>query len=179
MLTLSIFRHAKSSWDDGRLKDADRPLNERGRAASPMMGQYMLREQLRPDLVLSSPSVRTRETCELAFAGFPNPPELQFENVLYLASARTLLGRIRKAPETSRHLMLVGHNPGMHLLALELLGTARAPRADEPANQADLKAKLPTGGLVVVEFDCATWADIGPGRGRLARFVAPRMLGTI
>ena len=173
MLTLSIFRHAKSSWNDGPLKDADRPLSERGRTAAPLMGQYMLREQVRPDLVLSSPSVRTRETCELAFAAFPMPPDLRFESVLYLASARTLLGRIRKAPETCRHLMLVGHNPGMHLLSLEVIGTAQAPPS---AGLSDLRAKLPTAGLVVVEFDCATWADTGPGRGRLARFVTPRML---
>ena len=174
MLTLSIFRHAKSSWDDGSLKDADRPLSERGRAAAPSMGNYMLRERLRPDLVLSSPSVRTRQTCELAFAAFPTPLDVRFESVLYLASVRTLLGRIRKAPVSSRHLMLVGHNPGLHLLALELIA---APAKLPPAvGLADLKDKLPTGGLVVVEFECGTWSDAGPGRGRLACFVAPRML---
>lgn len=170
MLTLSLFRHAKSSWDDAAMKDLDRPLAERGRAAAPVMGAYLAKEGLLPDLVLSSPSVRTRATCALAFSAFQSPPMILFEDVLYLASLRTLLGRIRRAENAVRHLMVVGHNPGLHELALELIG--HAPK--KPL--AELAAKLPTGGLVVLEFDSETWADAGPEKASLARFVTPRML---
>ena len=170
MLMLSLFRHAKSNSDDASMKDAGRPLSERGRDAAPVMGAYLAKEGLLPDLVLSSPSVRTRETCALAFQSFRSPPEILFEDVLYLASSRTLMSRIRRVESLVRHLMMVGHNPGLQELALELI--SNGPK--QPL--AELEAKLPTGGLVVLQFDSASWTDIGPEEARLARFVTPRML---
>ncbi len=177
MLTLSIFRHAKSSWDGAGQKDFDRPLSDRGIAAAPVMGDYLAKERLLPDLVLSSPSARTRTTCALAFAALSPPPQIIFEDALYLASQRTLLGRIRRVDATVRHLMVVGHNPGLQGLALVLIGAGKSkPVVDKPA--ADLAQKLPTAGLVVLQFETDDWATVGPGTGQLARFITPRLLLT-
>ncbi len=170
MLTLTLFRHAKSSWDVSGKKDIDRPLSDRGSAAAPVMGTYMANEQLAPDLVLCSPAARTRATSALAFAALAPPPQIVFEAPLYLASVRTLLARIRRVDATVRHLMIVGHNPGLQSLALELIGKGNS----KPL--ADLSDKLPTAGLVMLEFDHGDWAKVGPGTARLARFVTPRML---
>ena len=170
MLTLSIFRHAKASLGGATMKDFDRPLAERGRTAAPLMGAYLAKEGLRPDLVLSSASARTRETCALAFAAFEKPPEIRFMDVLYLASSKTLLGRIRRTPPGIRHLMLVGHNPGLQDLAIGLIATGpKRPLAD-------LAAKLPTGGLVVLTLETAGWGRAGPGAACLSRFITPRLL---
>ncbi len=65
MKRLLLLRHAKSSWHDPSLADFDRPLNQRGRAAARMMGDYLVRKGLLPDLVLCSAAQRARET--LAF----------------------------------------------------------------------------------------------------------------
>ena len=170
MLTLSLFRHAKSSWDEESLKDLDRPLSERGLAAAPTMGTYLAREDLRPDCVLSSPSVRTRETAALAFKAFASPPEIQFEDALYLASHKTLLARIKRVDARIQHLMILGHNPGLHALALDLIADGAKKLI------AELSDKLPSAGLVVLEFDAREWADVAAGTGRLAVFTSPRKL---
>jgi phosphohistidine phosphatase len=177
MLTLSLFRHAKSDPGDPQIADIDRPLNARGRAAAPLIGDYMARERLLPDLVLCSTSVRTRETAELALAGALagsgmqlQPPETHFETVLYLASTRTLLGRIRKVGSACRHLMLIGHNPGLQSLAISLAGTG------DPKAIGAIERKLPTAALVMLTFDARSFAKIAPGSGTLARFVTPKML---
>lgn len=178
MLTLSLFRHAKSSWTNAGQKDADRPLSARGIAAAPVMGDYLAKQQLVPDLVLSSSSVRTRETCALAFAALAPLPQVIFEDTFYLASPRTLLNRIRRVDASVRHLMIVGHNPGLQVLALDLTGAGQTSGPSSGASKplAELAAKLPTAGLVVLEFDGDDWAAIAPGTARLARFVTPRML---
>lgn len=171
MPTLSLFRHAKSDRDDPALPDFDRPLAPRGEKAARTMGAWMERNGHRPDLVLSSPSERTRATCALAFAALNETPKLIFESALYLASPRKLLARIAAVPPDVHHLMLVGHNPGLHALATTLV--ASGPR--------DLRAlldeKLPTAGLVIIAFDEAkSFADALPGTGRLVDFVVPKRL---
>ena len=174
MLTLSLLRHAKAAVGDAGMKDFDRPLAERGVATATLMGAYLAREGLQPDFVLASPSARTRSTCGLVFAAMPNPPEIRYEDVLYLASPRTLLGRIRRTPPEVRHLMLIGHNPGLQTLALELVATGSGKPPGKPL--ADLGAKLPTAGLVVLTFDHPAWTATGAQTAALARFVTPRGL---
>lgn len=171
MLTLSILRHAKSSRDNPRMPDIERPLNERGRTAAPLIGAFLAREKLVPELVLCSTSVRTRETAGLLFGSISQAarPPVQFESVLYLASGRTLLGRVRKGGD-GRHLMIIGHNPGLQMLALELIGEG------EEALISAIEQKLPTAALVVVRFDVAGWADVRAGSGMLARYVTPKLL---
>jgi phosphohistidine phosphatase len=176
VLTLSLFRHAKSSWDDPRLEDFDRPLAERGIDAAPKMGAYMAREGIRPDIVLSSSSQRTRQTVAHALPAFgQNQPPVTYEDDLYLASASTLLSRIRRADARAaergaRHIMLVGHDPGFHSLALLLTGKG------EKDDVATLARKFPTAAVAVLDFECDRWADVKEGAGRLRRFMTPRML---
>ena len=72
MKTLYVLRHAKSSWENSELADFDRPLNDRGKTTAPFMGKVMKKNELAPDLILSSPAVRARETARLVkeAAGF-------------------------------------------------------------------------------------------------------------
>lgn len=172
MLILSLFRHAKSAWGDASSGDFERPLAARGEAAAPLMGRWMADHGLIPDIVLSSPSARTRATCALAFGSLGAPPVIRFEDELYLASAPTLLGHVRRVEAGVRHLMLVGHNPGLQTLALDLVSDG-----PEPA-RARLADKLPTAGLVVIGFDTASFGTIEPSTGRLLHFVTPRQIGT-
>lgn len=170
MLTLTLFRHAKSSWEMNGLDDRERPLNARGLAAAPKMGAFMQSNGIHPDLVLCSDAVRTRETLSLALPSLKPAPKVKYEAALYLAEPMGLLERVRKTPATVKHVMIVGHNPGLQILAIELIG------AGDPELIRAISDKLPTAGVVVLAFDAKSWRDIAPGKGRLAHFVTPKML---
>jgi phosphohistidine phosphatase len=157
---LFLLRHAKSSWDDPGLADHDRPLAPRGRRATKLMASHLRQEGIRPALVLCSTAARARETVE----GVGLSDDAVFERQLYGASADELLARLRRVPHEVESTMLVGHNPGMHDLAL-LLGAA-----------GDVERKLPTGALVTLELDGA-WSELGPGAVELVAFVRPKQLG--
>jgi phosphohistidine phosphatase len=171
MLTLLLMRHAKSSWDDPSLDDFDRPLAGRGEAAAPRMGAFMREQGLAPDLVLCSSAVRARQTLDLVLPHLPGKPAVVYEKGLYLAAPAALLARIRKIGAKVRQAMVVGHDPGMHMLALELAG------AGEPERLQALARKFPTGALAMLRFKVQDWGDVGPGKGSLALFVSPKMLG--
>ena len=171
MLTLSLLRHAKSSWDDDSLADFDRPLAPRGVDAAPRMAAYMKRKGIVPDLVLCSASARTRETLGLVLEVLGSAPETKFERALYLASPRAMLARLRKVKDGVGHVLMVGHNPGHHALALDLVGKGK------PADITALGEKFPTAGLAVIDFDVARWADVGTAAGRLRLFMTPKRLG--
>jgi phosphohistidine phosphatase len=169
MLTLFLFRHAKSAWDDPSLDDFDRPLALRGARAAPAMADYMRTAGLRPDLVLCSPARRTRDTWAL-MAGKLDQPRTDYLEELYEAGARALLASIRKTKADVHRLMLVGHNPGLQSLAIDLIGSG--DRADRTA----IAAKLPTAALAIIQFDIADWRKVTPASGRLTLFMTPKRL---
>jgi phosphohistidine phosphatase len=170
MLTLSLLRHAKSSWDNPGLKDFDRPLAKRGAVSAPRMGAFMAQNGIAPELILCSPAVRTRQTLDLVLPHLSAMPTVEYEEELYLAPAKGLLARVRKIKAKVHHVMIVGHDPGMQELAVELAGTG-----DAEALQA-LGRKFPTAGLAVIRFKAREWGKIGPGRGRLKLFMTPKAL---
>lgn len=169
MLRLAILRHAKSSWDDPGLEDFDRPLNERGRRAAPIMGQVLASLKFFPSVVLCSASRRTRETLEQVAPFFSAPqPAIVFEDGLYLASAADLLARLRNVQPASASVLLIGHNPGLHALA-----TRVAYNGDAGAI-ARLTARFPTAALALVSFPQDTWSDLAPETGQLDAFITPK-----
>jgi phosphohistidine phosphatase len=164
-----LLRHAKSDRPPG-ISDFDRPLNGRGRKAAPRMGAYLAAENLRPDHVVLSPSLRTRETWEPVRAALGGPDATPVE-AIYEAPTEALLAVVRSTPEAAASLLMIGHNPGLQDLAAMLVGTG--PR--------DLRSRLdlefPTAALAIVDFDLDDWREIAPGTGRIERFVVPRDLG--
>jgi phosphohistidine phosphatase len=170
MLTLSLLRHAKSSWAEPSQDDFDRPLNERGMEAAPAMGKFMAAQKLAPDLILCSTAVRARETLELVLPHLPRKATIEYEDGLYLAAASAMLKRVRAAAAGVEHVMLVGHDPGMHGLATKLAGSG------DPELLGALAAKFPSAGLAVIVFDVKGWKAIKPGEGRLKLFMTPKRL---
>jgi phosphohistidine phosphatase len=171
MLTLLLLRHAKSSWEMPALADYDRPLAKRGLKAAPRMGAEIAVLGLRPDLVLCSGAKRTRETLDLVLAALgPPPPEVVYDDAIYMAPPAGLIQFLRRQPAASTTLMVVGHNPGLEELAELLVGGG-----DEELRET-LEEKFPTCALAVITFDAKTWADIAPGTGALARFLTPARL---
>jgi phosphohistidine phosphatase len=172
MRQLLLLRHAKSSWDDAAMLDRDRPLNARGRAGAAAMRQAMRDLGLLPDLVLLSPARRTVETLE-ALEPWDETPLIEPMESLYLADPDEILAALHTVAETVRSVMVIGHNPGLHDLALELAGP-QLVLSDGP-NERALAAGFPTGALA--EFLVAgSWSDLREGGGRLVRFLTPRTL---
>jgi phosphohistidine phosphatase len=170
MLTLSLLRHAKSSWSDPRLKDFERPLNERGETAAPRVGAFMARREIAPELILCSTAVRARQTLNLLLPHLKGAPELVYEDALYLASSSTMLKRLHRVPAGVSHTMLVGHDPGMHALAVELVGSGSTEDLER------LSDKFPTAGLAVIVFEASAWRELRWGGGRLDIFTSPKRL---
>ena len=167
MKTLYLLRHAKSSWDDPALADFDRPLSARGRRACQRLGRYMGAELAPADLVLCSSARRTRETWEKLQDSLGWPSHALFERGVYEASVRVLLERLHAVEPDSARLLLIGHNPAIHELALSLTGYGASEARPR------LAQKYPTGTLAEIAFDAAAWSGIDPGAGRLVRVVRP------
>jgi phosphohistidine phosphatase len=174
MRRLMLFRHAKTQSDAPSGRDQDRRLDERGRSDAAEIGGWIARNPPFPDLVQVSPAVRAQQTWEIAWEAMKDRvPEPVVESVddIYGADPAQLLQAIRMAAASDpKRLMLVGHNPGMHELALALAGSGDA------AGRKALADNLPTSGLAIFDFDVKDWNDVAFRRGKLVLFVSPKLL---
>jgi phosphohistidine phosphatase len=174
MRRLMLLRHAKTETDAPSGQDHDRRLDERGHKDAAEIGHWIARNPPFPGLVLVSTAVRARQTWDLAWEemkGRVPKPEVEILDELYGAEPTRLLQIVRMASASDpKRLMLVGHNPGMHEVALMLAGSG-----DKTARKA-LEDNLPTSGLAILDFDIGDWSDVAFRRGKLALFVSPKLL---
>ena len=174
MRRLMLLRHAKTENEAPSGRDQDRRLDNRGRRDATEIGGWIARHSPFPDLVLVSHAVRAHQTWEIAWEAMKErvpEPQVELMPELYGADVSQLLETIREASATDpRRLMIVGHNPGMHELALALAGSG-----DGAARKA-LADNLPTSGLAVFDFEIDDWTDVAIRRGRLVLFVSPKLL---
>lgn len=164
---LYLLRHAKSSWEEP-LPDHERPLATRGIRDATATGRLLADRGWRPDLVLCSTSVRTRQTWIRASAAGAQAGEVRLVDAIYEASAARLLSLVQQTPEQIASLMLIGHGPGLPGLA-ELVGA----RPEPTEAWARMDAKYPTSGLAVLRLP-GPWTEARPGGGKLADFLVPR-----
>ena len=163
MHTLYLLRHAKSSWDDPTLADYERPLAPRGRRAAKRIGDYLRASGIEPEFILCSGAERTRQTLELIELASPT----MIDPLLYASSAEQLLDRVRAVPDDVASVMLIGHNPALHDLALGL--ASAGPELEL------LAAKFPTAGLATLTTR-TTWRQLTSGKAVLAGYVVPKQL---
>ena len=161
MKTLLLMRHAKSSWADPGQPDFERPLNERGRQAAPVIGRFLVSRSLKPDIVLCSPAERARATAALVLDAAAVAPVVRYDARIYEASAARLVEVVKEIAEPVASVLLVGHNPGFEELITLLTGA---------------RERMTTAALACVLFDLATWAEVAPQTGRLAWLVRPKEL---
>ncbi len=144
MKTLTILRHAKSSWSDRSLPDHDRPLNARGERDAPMMAGRLRQAGIRPSLILCSSAVRAGATAKEIAKEISYPLEfLQREKGLYHAGVNGLLDILAKQDLGFNSILIVGHNPGLTDLVNLLVP--------------DLTDNLPTCGFVSIVVDRDDW----------------------
>ncbi len=160
MKHLVLVRHAKSDWSHS-LPDHDRPLNQRGRHAAGAVGIWLRKEGHLPDEVLCSTATRTHETLDLLQCDGP----VRFDKGLYLAEASEMLAILQTAQGDS--VMMLGHNPGIGLLARMLVKLPPAhPRFDA----------YPTCATLVARFDVTNWNEVARNTGTVVGFIVPRDL---
>ena len=178
MRRLMLLRHAKTEHDAPSGQDQDRRLDDRGRLDAAAVGSWIGRHLPVPEVVLVSTAVRAQQTWEIVrqamqeAAGTVAPqPQAESLGDLYGAEPAQLLQIIRMAEATDPgQLMVVGHNPGMHELALALAGSG-----DAAAKKA-LEDNLPTTGLAILDFAIEDWNEVAFRRGTLVRFTSPKLL---
>jgi phosphohistidine phosphatase len=170
MRRLMLLRHAKTERAEPGEPDRSRKLTKRGRADVPVVGAYMTRHDLIPDLALVSPATRTQETWTLLAPSFAKAPKAANEERIYNADAKTLMRLIAEAKAAAQSLLVVGHNPGLHDLAVQLIATGDAQARERVTEQ------LPTTGLVVIDLAFDDWSRLHAHAGRLERFVSPRLI---
>ncbi|MBQ0816641.1 MAG: histidine phosphatase family protein [Methyloceanibacter sp.] len=170
MLTLSLLRHAKSSWKNPSLPDRERPLAARGITDAPLMGRAITERGIDPELVLCSSARRTVDTLSLVLPELKVEPSVVYEDALYHASAAEMLHRLRDVQPGANRVMMVGHNPDIQRLALDLIGSGPKHMRNH------LMEKYPTAGLVVINFTAGLWSSVDINSGALNQFLVPREL---
>jgi phosphohistidine phosphatase len=170
MRRLMLLRHAKTERAQPGERDRDRKLTKRGRADAALIGAYMVHHSLVPDLALVSPATRAQETWTLLANCFATMPAVVNDERIYNAGPQTLSALLAET-EGAKSLVLIGHNPGLHDLAVELIASGDVEARERIAEG------LPTSGLVVIDLAFDDWSRLHPHAGRLERFVSPRLIG--
>jgi phosphohistidine phosphatase len=170
MKTLTLLRHAKSSWHSGAESDFDRPLSKRGHKAARTIGRELKAQGLTFDSVIASPAARVVETVSGVSEGYGRAIEPAFDERIYMASVATLLSVVRETDDAVGRLLVIGHNPGLEALAMLLT------RDDGNGLRREMAAKYPTATVAEIALPIDHWRDAAAGRGELARFIRPRDL---
>ncbi|WP_369239843.1 histidine phosphatase family protein [Streptomyces sp. R21] len=164
---LVVLRHAKSAWPAG-VADHERPLAPRGIRDAPAAGRALAEADCLPDLALCSTAVRTRQTWELAAAQWGTPPPVRLDPRLYGADAAELLEAVHEVPDQVGTLLLIGHNPGLEELVLELAGDSLDDALD------DVRTKFPTSAIAILAWRGSAWDLLAPGTALLTGMIVPR-----
>ena len=165
MQRLILMRHAKAEKMSASGRDRDRPLSDRGRADAAAMGRALAARGMRPDLAVVSPSTRTRQTWDLLHDAFGDV-QVREDEPLYNGGSDTLRRFVEAGEDEAGCLMVVAHNPGVHLLAVEYLVESAA----SPAVLDRMSGGFPPGAAAIFTVDVA-------GRCAFEGFIQPRDLG--
>ena len=124
------------------------------------MGKVIKEKRLKPDLIISSPSKRTKQTIKLVLEASELGNEVEFEDRIYEASSEQLLTVLKEQKKVDSILM-VGHNPGMENLLTKLTGE---------------QEHFPTAALAAIDLNIEKWNAIAGGAGEMRWIVRPREL---
>ncbi len=170
MKTLHLLRHGKAEWGNPLEGDFNRPLAERGVEGARLMGRHMASSGMRPDLVLCSAATRAQQTFAHFLEGFGGPLPSRTERSLYLAAPDTVIDHLRRLPEGVHSVLVVGHNPGLHALAVQL--------ADETGAhwRPLIEGGFPTAALATLDHPVTGWASVQARTFTLREYVTPKIL---
>jgi len=162
MKTLLLMRHAKSSWKDDSLEDHERPLKKRGKKDAKRIAKAIAKNNLTPDLILSSSAIRARETVEIIVDNLEYKGRIVFSDELYMGEPQDFINALRILSNDYTTVMIVGHNPGLEAYLQIIDGEIEA---------------VPTAGLGYLVLVLDDWKDISlDTMGDLIGFWKPKEL---
>lgn len=163
MKTLYIVRHAKSSWDQPGLSDHERPILKKGINRTKLVSDYLVENNIKVDLLISSHAVRARQTASIIAEGIKYPEEsIQISPAIYHGDMDSLFNQLFELPNEVNSVMLFGHNPTFTSFANYFL-----------PKQLDW---LPTSAVVCIEFETDKWENFINARKRAKFVITPRLL---
>ena len=162
MLTLLLLRHGKSDWDASFASDHERPLARRGRRAASLVGQFLSALELTPDSVITSSAVRAKTTVKIAVDAGEWDCGVRVTDSFYRAAPRQALQEVQAETDSTKTLLIAGHEPTWSALVTLLIGGG--------------SLRFPTAALACIEFPVEHWKMVEPARGHLAWLVTPRQL---
>lgn len=171
MKKLMLLRHGLAARPRPGQGDFERHLTEKGRDQALWLANSLATQPDLPDCLLCSSAQRARETLEfIADKLAPDKilPKALYKKELYLAAPDRILRLLQELPESCRSALLVGHNPGLHILAAYLSGPA-----SEKAALTTLSRGLPEAGLCTFELPAMDWRGLSQGTGRLLSLQVP------
>lgn len=160
---LYLMRHAQSADKQPGQTDKERELTVQGLREAIKVGAWLYNEKINPDVIVSSTATRAKSTAGLLLDTMKLMPEkIQLNDELYDASVRTFLREITQLEDTLNHVVCVGHNPAISYLA-------------EYLTKAEI-GNLPTGGLVIIQFEILLWQKVGEGSGKFIKLITPETI---
>lgn len=159
MKRLLLLRHAKSSWDDSDLADFDRPLNDRGEATAPFMGELIAGRGLAPEEIVSSPAKRALQTATLIKESGGIEAPIKLDERIYEASPQALAQVVSEFRDSLDVVMMVGHNPGFEGFVSFLTGKYES---------------MPTAAVAVIDLNIDKWQDLQNASGDLIEVIRPK-----
>jgi phosphohistidine phosphatase len=170
MKRLCLMRHAKSDWNHPELEDSQRTLNGRGVKSAEFLAGFIVDKGWTPDHALCSTAVRARSTIKPLAEKLTGHCAVDYRDDLYMAMPATLLAAVHELDDANETVLIVAHNPGLEMLAVEL---SDAESDETSARMAD---HFPTGALAVFQFEVDKWRDVARGTGHVAFYGKPREL---
>ena len=169
MLRLYIMRHAKSSWAVPGARDFDRELNEWGIADLKKITNFIKKEEIRPDKILCSSAIRTRQTLGEIVDAFSNKPEIEYTERLYSSGLSEYIEIINNT-KNAKSIFLIGHNPMCGSMATSLPSSGNADDLEKIAYT------YPTATVSIIDFDIDNWSNAAKGNGILQKAIFPSQI---
>ncbi len=163
MKTILLMRHAKAEHG-GDKRDFDRSLTSRGKDDAVRMGRAIAKLASVPDVIVSSPAARARETAEGAAKGMSFAGAVDFERTLYDAPGEAWLEILKRLPGSADAALVIAHSPGIAEAAALLCGTSPGT------------FDVPTAGLISLVDDADKWRDLAAGSAVLRWFLRPKLV---
>jgi len=160
---LYLLRHAQSADKQMGQRDSDRELTPEGVKQSIIIGSFLFRQNIVPDIILSSTAERAKATAGLiADTVKVDLEKIQLHEDLYDASTRTFYQFLTQLEDQYQHIMCVAHNPAISYVA-------------EYLTKSEI-GDMPPAGIAIIKFNIQSWKDIGEGNGELMNYVNPALL---
>ncbi|MCK5535754.1 MAG: histidine phosphatase family protein [Bacteroidales bacterium] len=165
MKEIIIMRHAKSDWSEAGLDDYDRPLNERGKQAAPLIAKEFVKREIVPDKIYSSSAKRAKETAKLVSKELNiGLKEITYDMRFYHGLKNDYIQFIQHLPQDVNRAIIIGHNPHVESVTYIL------------AKNKEKFRNMTTAAAAYIKFEVENWADIMPESGLIHYVLKPKEL---